>query len=116
MPAGAISGVADVTEGSVWFETGAFTNSATGTCSAPETAVSPVGVLVFPQLHGAYQEAFRTDDAVTTILAFPVAPVLHLADCSGLARHDGTDNPAVRGREENYIEIISTVEDGVGNE
>jgi hypothetical protein len=80
---------------------GAFaslTNSAIGTCSVPEL----LGVLDLPQLHGAYHDPFRTDDAVKTMFLCPVAPVLHLADCSGLARHDGADKPAVRGRDENY--------------
>jgi len=58
-------------------------------------------VLDFPQLHGAYHDPWRTDDAVRTVCELPVAPVLHRADCSGLVREEGPERLAVRGSEEN---------------
>jgi hypothetical protein len=101
MPAGASSGVADVTAGSTWCEATLVVNSATGTCSAPESVASPVGLLDLPQLQGAYQEPNLTDDAVNATCEFPVAPALHPADWSGLVRQDRVGRPAVRGRDEN---------------
>jgi hypothetical protein len=56
MPAGASSGVVDVTAGSMWCETESVVNSATGICSTPAGVASPAGVLDLPQLQGAYQE------------------------------------------------------------
>jgi hypothetical protein len=101
VPAGASSGVVDVTAGSMWCEGAEVVNSAIGTCSAPEGA-SPVGLLGLPQLQGAYQDPYLTDDAVNTTCGFPVAPALHLADWNGIVRHDGAERPAaVRGRDEN---------------
>lgn len=40
----------------------------------------------------------------------PFAPVLHLADCSGLARCDGVERVAVRGSEENYCYTLVFIE------
>ena len=80
MPAGAISGVAVVTSGSSTCvgaagvgagDVGVFENSAIGTVS-----VGAPGVLERPQLHGAYQEPYRTDDALRAMCEFAPATVL----------------------------------------
>lgn len=97
MPAGASSGVDEVTTGSG----GDLENSAMGTWSPGVVTVPSDGGVDFPQLQGAYQDPLRMEDAVKTTLGALVAPVLHPADCNGLFRHDGAERPAVRGSEEN---------------
>lgn len=69
------------------------------------TALAPE-VPDLPQLQGAYQDPYRTDEAVKPTCGLLAVPALHRADCSGLLT-GGEGRLAVRGSEENYQEILA---------
>jgi hypothetical protein len=104
MPAGASSGVFDVTTGSG--EEGVFKESSEGVADGvaddiTDGKASAGGALEFPHDHGAYHDPYRTDDAERRPLGGEMAPVLQLAACMGFVRHLLTERE-VRGNEENY--------------
>jgi len=99
MPAGASSGVFDVTTGSG--VKGVFGESSEGVAEGvTDGKASGGGVLELPHDHGAYQDPYRTDDAVRRPLGGEMAPVLQLAACIGFVRCVLVERK-VRGNEEN---------------
>jgi hypothetical protein len=103
MPAGASSGVFDVTTGSG--VEGVFGESSEGVAEgvaegATDGKASGSGMLELPHDHGAYQDPYRTDDAVRRPLGGEMAPVLQLAACMRFVRHVLAERE-VRGNEEN---------------
>ena len=100
MPAGASSGVFDVTTGSG--VEGVFGESSEGVAEGVTDGKASVGgMLGLPHDHGAYQDPYRIDDAVRRPLGGEIAPVLQLAACMGFVRRVLAERE-VRGNEENY--------------